>query len=156
VGATKLGAFQADLYAAEAASIEAWGMTWTRLAPARAYVGGLVSSEWFFERWPWFVRCAIERRGEGARWSTMSRLDDDGPGGRPTEGVILVAGREIAQPVLLHELAHLVAAPDVGHGPEFADILLALVRKEMGFFAYAELHQALARSDSFRGAIKGR
>jgi hypothetical protein len=129
-------------------------MTWTRLAAARSYIDGLVGGEWFFERWPWFVRCAIERRGDGARWSTMSRLDDHGPGGRPTEGVILVAGRAIAQPVLLHELAHLVTAPDEGHGPVFADTLLDLVRREMGFFAYAELHQALTRSDSFRGAIK--
>jgi predicted metal-dependent hydrolase len=50
---------------------------------------------------------------------------------------------------VLHELAHLLCPPEVGHGPRFADVLLTLVRHEMGFNAYADLHAALARSPAF-------
>jgi putative metallohydrolase (TIGR04338 family) len=127
----KLGALQARVYAAEEA-IQAQGRRWTRIADAQAYLDGLIESEWFFERWPHLLRCTVERRGSGARWSTCSHLDR-------SEGVILVAPGALIQPVVLHELAHLVLPSDCGHGPPFADTLLELVRHEMGFYAYTDL-----------------
>ena len=146
----RLGPRQAALYAAEAESLGGLGVSWRRLAEARAYLDTLVESDWFAARWPHFVRCALQRRGRGSRWSTCQPLDADGPGGRPTEGVVLVADGGLSQPVLLHELSHLLAAPGSGHGDEFAAVQLALVRREMGFFAYAAYRQALRRTPAFR------
>jgi len=145
-----LGAAQEALYAAEAESVDGHGIVWPRLADAQDAVDALVGSAWFGARWPHFVRAVVERRGAGARWSTHQALDGDGPGGRPTEGVILVAG-PLRQTVVLHELAHLLLPPGAGHGPGFAETMLTLVRREMGFVAFAEYFHALRRRDPFRG-----
>jgi hypothetical protein len=146
--ATRLGSHQADLYAAEAETIDGLGLRWVRRATAQAYVDGLIESEWFSELWPSFLRCTVERRGSGSVWSTCQPLDADGPRGSATEGVILLADRCLTQPVVLHELAHLLLPPHTGHQPPFAETLLTLVRHEMGFFAFAELYHAL-RARSF-------
>jgi putative metallohydrolase (TIGR04338 family) len=149
--ARRLGRHQDALYAAEAESIAGLGITWARLADAQRDADRLVGSAWFAEQWPHFVRATVERRGRGAVWSTQVALDHDGPGGTPTEGVVLVAG-PLRQPVVLHELAHLLLPPTAGHGREFAETLLTLVRREMGFPAFAELLHALKRREPF-GAI---
>jgi putative metallohydrolase (TIGR04338 family) len=146
----ELSATQAALYAAETRAIDRAGLRWRRLAHAQAYLDDLVSSAWFFDRWPTLLRCTVERRGARSVWSTCHHLDHDGPGATTTEGVILVADGSLAQPVVLHELAHLVVAPGIGHGPAFAETLLTLVRHEMGFFAFAEYYEALRRTDAFR------
>jgi putative metallohydrolase (TIGR04338 family) len=152
--ARRLGAHQGALYAAEAESIAGLGITWSRIADARRYLDGLVASPWFAERWPHFVRAALERRGSGAVWSTAVALNHDGPRGTPTEGIVLVAG-PLRQPVVLHELAHLLLPRDAGHNREFAETLLALVRAEMGFPAFAELFQALVRREPFQAISAG-
>ena len=150
----RLGTHQAALYAAEAASIAGLGITWARRADAQRYVDGLVGSGWFGTQWPHFHRATVQRRGRGAVWSLGAALDGTGPDGRPTEGVILVAG-PLRQPVVLHELAHLLLPPGAGHGPAFAETLLTLVRAEMGFPAFAELFHALRRHDAFRKVREG-
>jgi putative metallohydrolase (TIGR04338 family) len=152
--ARRLGAHQAALYAAEAESVEGRGITWPRLADAQRHLDGLLASEWFAARWPHFAHATVRRRGHGAVWSLGIALDHAGPGGRPSEGVILVAG-PLRQPVLLHELAHLLAHEGAGHGPEFAETLLTLVRSDMGFPVFAELLYALRRRDPFRGVSEG-
>ena len=141
---------QADLYAAEAEALDGRGRRWARVADADAYLDELLESAWFFERWPHFVRCRIERRGSGSRWSTQHGLDRDRPDGDATEGVILIADGALNEPVVLHELAHLLLPPGVGHGPAFAETLLTLVRHQMGFFAFADCFSALRRRESFR------
>jgi len=145
----RLGAAQEALYAAEADSVDRHGIVWRRVADAQRAVDALVGSAWFGARWPHFVRASVERRGAGARWSTHQGLDTGGPGGRPTEGVVLVAGA-LCQPVILHELAHLLLPRDAGHGLDFAETMLALVRREMGFVAFAEYYHALRSRDPFR------
>jgi putative metallohydrolase (TIGR04338 family) len=150
----RLGSHQAALYAAEAVSIAALGITWPRLADAQRYLDGLVGSAWFAGRWPHFRGATVQRRGHRAVWSLGAALDDAGPDGRPTEGAVLVAG-PLRQPVVLHELAHLLLPPGAGHGPAFAETLLTLVRAEMGFPAFAELFHALRRHDAFRGVSEG-
>ena len=150
----KLGTYQAALYAAEEESIGGLGITWPRLAAAQRDVDRLVASAWFAQRWPHFSHVTIERRGHGAVWSTAVALDRDGPDGAPTEGVVLVAGA-LRQPVVLHELAHLLLPRGAGHGPVFAEALLTLVRHEMGFPAFAELFQALKRREPFRAVSEG-
>jgi putative metallohydrolase (TIGR04338 family) len=69
--------------------------------------------------------------------------------------VLLLADGGLRQPVVLHELAHLLLPPHAGHGPPFAEVLLELVRHEMGFFAYAELQQALWATPGFEGVGGG-
>lgn len=147
--AVALGTWQAAVYAAEAASIDRLGRRWWRATEAQDVVDHLIGSDWFAARWPWLLRCTIERRGSGAVWSTLHALDADGPGGCASEGVLLVAGAPMLEPVVLHELAHLVLPPGTDHGPAFARTLLALVRHEMGFFAYAELLAALRATGEF-------
>jgi putative metallohydrolase (TIGR04338 family) len=147
----RLGTHQAELYAAEAMTIAEAGRRWSRIRDAQRYLDDLIDGEWFTSRWPDLLGCTVERRGSGSVWSTCQRLDTDGADDRPTEGVILVADGALTQPVMLHELAHLLVPPDAGHGPVFAGVLLSLVRHEMGFFAYAEFLHALRLSDTFSG-----
>jgi putative metallohydrolase (TIGR04338 family) len=153
--ARRLGACQEVLYAAEAETIGDLGVRWPRISDVRLYLERLVESEWFAQRWPHFVRCDVERRGSGSVWSTCHRLDDDGPDGRATEGVVLLADGALIQPVVLHELAHLLLPMDSGHGPDFAETLLTLVRGEMGFFAFAALYHALRRREGFQHIRQG-
>ena len=148
-----LAARQEALYAAEAESISGLGTRWRRVADAQASLDRLICCAWFTERWPHCLGVTIERRARGAVWSTCQRLDADGPAGRSTEGVILLAG-PLRQPVVLHELAHLLLPPDVGHGPDFAETMLSLVRHEMGFVAFAEYLHALRRRPAFASVGK--
>jgi hypothetical protein len=143
VSPPRLAGCQAALYSAEAATIDGAGRHWLRLRDAQAYLNDLTGSDWFFEQWPSFVRATIERRGRGSAWSTCTALDANGPGGTPTEGVILLAGQTLAQSTVLHELAHLLVPSGTGHRPAFVETLLVLVRHEMGFFAFADLLDAL-------------
>lgn len=147
--APRLRCHQARLYAAESEAIAHLGIVWRRAPQAQEYLDGLVRSPWFAERWEHFVSCRVLRRSSGSRWSAAAPLDQDGPGGRPTAGVIGLAPGSLRQPVLLHELAHLLAPPRSGHGPELAAVHLDLVRAEMGFFAYAAYRRALLA----RGAL---
>jgi len=153
--ARRLGSCQEQLYAAEAETIADLGLRWRRLRDVRAYLDRLVESEWFAQRWPHFVRCAVERRGSGSVWSTCHRLDHDGPDERATEGVVLLSDGALRQPVVLHELAHLLLPPESGHGPDFAETMLTLVRGEMGFFAFAAYYHALRRRDGFQHIRQG-
>jgi hypothetical protein len=74
-----------------------------------------------------------------------------GPGRRPTEGLILLADGSSRQHILLHELAHLLAPADAGHGPEFVGVHLDLVRSAMGFFAYAAYRAAIEARPELSG-----
>lgn len=147
----RLGDRQAALYAAEGRALAGVGLRWRRVADAQRYVDALLDRDWFGDRWPQLVRCTVERRARGARWSTFQALDHDGPDGTATEGVLLVAPTGLDQPTVLHELAHLVCPPETGHAPPFARALLSLVRHEMGFFAYADLRAELRRIDAYVG-----
>lgn len=151
--APKLGDRQAELYRAEGESIAGVGRRWERVGEVQAYVDALIESSWFFERWPHLVRCTVERRGRGSVWSTCRRLDADGPGRRTTEGVVLLADGGLTQPVVLHELAHLLLPPEAGHGTAFAETMLRLVRHEMGFFAFADYDRALRSREAFRSVV---
>lgn len=141
----RLGAWQAEVYAAEHEALTGRGRRWGRVRDAQEYVDALVASSWFAERWPDFVHCAVERRGSGSVYSTNAVLDRRAVDGAPTEGAVLMADGCLCQEVLLHELAHLLAPPESGHGPEFLAVQTELVRREMGFHAFVEYREALAR-----------
>ena len=141
----KLGIRQAEVYAAERDALSGRGRRWRRVRDAQEYVDALVASPWFAERWPHFVRCAVERRGSGSVYSTNDVLGRGGPAGAVSEGAVLVADGCLCQEVVLHELAHLLAPPESGHGPGFLAVQTELVRREMGFYAFVEYREALAR-----------
>ena len=120
---------QLAVYAAEDAALEGCGRVFSGWAEAQRYVDELLAGDWWGDRWPRVdrVRVAPSRSG---RWAGYCL-----PGAHE---VRLAVRRE---PVLLHELAHVVTPGD-GHGPAFVAALLDLVRHQMGFHAYgALLHQ---------------
>jgi hypothetical protein len=141
----RLGASQAAQYAAEEEALADRGIRWVRLGDAQAYLDRLVASEWFGECFAHFGGAEVRRRGSGSRWSLALPLDDAGPDGRPTAGLVLLAEGALCQRVLLHELAHLLAPLGSEHGEAFVGVHLELVRREMGFFAFAEYRRALTR-----------
>ena len=151
--ATRLGVVQAAVYAAEEEALAGAGMTWRRIEEARRYARLLIDREWFAERWPEFGRLHVERRSSGARYSTCAALDgpDPAPTGRPTGAVVLLAPGHLTQAVLLHELAHVLAEGDAGHGQGFLSTQLELVRQEMGIMVWASYRAALARRPELSG-----
>jgi len=144
VARAALGRWQAAVYAAEQEALVGVGRRWRRLGEAQDYADRLVESEWFAARWGHFVACAVERRGRGSRWS-LARCLEAGPGGRANEGVVLLAPQDLCQRAFLHELSHLLVPPGSGHGPAFIEVHLELVRRELGFVAYADYRAALGR-----------
>jgi putative metallohydrolase (TIGR04338 family) len=139
---------QRAVYAAETRALDDLGMRWQRIGDVQRYVDELIGSAWFFDRWPHFVRATVERRPRGSRWSCAHPLDAAGPVRMPTESVILLADGAWTQPVVLHELAHLLSPPDAGHGAAFVDTQLALVRHDMGLFAFASYERELRRQQA--------
>jgi putative metallohydrolase (TIGR04338 family) len=144
--ATRLGVVQAAVYAAEEEALSPAGVRWRRIGEAQRYAEALVEREWFAARWPEFGRLHVERRSSGARYSTCADLDGSAltPTGRPTAAVVLLAPGHLTQAVLLHEVAHVLAAGDDGHGPGFLAAQLELVRHEMGLMVWAAYRAALA------------
>ena len=117
---------QQAVYAAEDAALDGAGRSFPHLGEVRAYVAELVGSDWWADRWPHVEAIPVAR-------SRSERLDGYAVGG--TGEIRLSSLRE---PVVLHEVAHVVT-PGAGHGPEFVDALLALVRERLGFHAYGAL-----------------
>ena len=146
----RLGVCQAGVYAAEAETIAAGGRRWRSTREAQEYVDGLLRSDWLAERWPELAEVTVQRRGSGARWSVAVPEETSAASGACRSGRLLIAG-PLVQPVLLHELAHLLVHPDDTHGTEFARTHLALVRREMGFPAFAEYREALRRVPALTG-----
>jgi putative metallohydrolase (TIGR04338 family) len=125
---------QLAVYAAEEAALADRGRVFARLAEAQHYADVLVARDWWIDRWPAVDRVVV-RPSRSRHWA----------------GYAITGANEIRlstrrEPVLLHELAHLVT-PGVGHGDAFVSALLALVRERMGFHAYgALLHELRGRS----------
>ena len=153
--ATRLGVVQAAVYAAEEEALAGAGVVWRRIAEARHYAALLVDRDWFAARWPEFGRLHVERRSSGARYSTCAALDgtDRSPPGGPTGAVVLLAPGHLTQAVLLHELAHVLAVGDEGHGAGFLTVQLELVRHEMGVMAWADYRAALSRRPELAGLL---
>ncbi len=134
---SRLGSRQAAIYDHQGAGGP--GRRFKDIREVRAYVDALVDSDDFQATWPDVLVIECERRGSGATWSLAC----------PSLSTIRLA--ELSQLIVLHEVAHICAPNDGGHGPEFARTFLTLVRREMGFHAYGAILNALRRSDAFRG-----
>lgn len=136
---------QAALYAAEKV-LSHQARRFTDIRQVRTYVDGLVGSEWFYERWPELEVVTVHRRSSGATWSIAAEHGHEC-------GEIFLTSLDIA--TILHELAHLCTPDDPGHGVSFAEAFLTLVRHEMGFFAWADLYQALRSTEPFQYVREG-
>jgi hypothetical protein len=119
------------LYAAERGLQHGVHVMRTRNAPERwsvdqcqRYVDGITESAWFVRRW-----------GKRRILVLPGRNGGHGNGDFITLGVW--ARQEI---VVLHELAHCLAPREcAAHGPEFAGVLLFLVRTKLGTEAWTKL-----------------
>ncbi|MFN2503864.1 MAG: hypothetical protein ABR540_06490 [Acidimicrobiales bacterium] len=86
----------------------------------QAYVDELASAEWFRARWN--ERKFEVRPGHGHRRATASQ-----------SGVLQFPIWSRSELVVLHEVAHcLVPVTSAAHGPEYAGVLISLVRRHMG------------------------
>ena len=153
--AARLGSVQAAVYAAEEEALAGAGVRWRRVAEAQRYADELVDRAWFAARWPHFGRLQVQRRSSGARYSTCIALEgsEAAPGGLAAEAVVLLAPGHLTQAVLLHELAHVLAPGDSGHGAGFLATQLELVRHEMGVEVWAAFRSALARRQELAGLV---
>jgi putative metallohydrolase (TIGR04338 family) len=125
---------QQSVYAGEEAALAGVGRVFRDLREVRAYVDELIRSDWWADRWPHIEAIPVGRTRSG-RFS-----------GYAVEGSGEVRLGSFTEPVLLHEVAHVVT-PGAGHGPAFVEALLALVRERLGFPAYGALLAELRQRD---------
>jgi putative metallohydrolase (TIGR04338 family) len=114
------------VYAGEDAALADAGRAFRDLSEVRAYVEALVASDWWADRWPRIDSIPVGRT-RSARF-----------GGYAVEETGEIRLGPLREPVLLHEIAHVVT-PGGGHGQDFVDALLALVRERLGFHTYGAL-----------------
>lgn len=132
---------QSRVYESEEAALADAGRRFRDLREVRAYVAELVDSDWWAQRWPEVDAIPVARSRSGR----MS--------GYAVEGTGEIRLASLREPVLLHEIAHVVT-PGAGHGPAFVDALLALVRERLGFHWYGALLAELRRRDVV-GEVRG-
>lgn len=132
---------QIRVYESEESALGEAGRVFRHLGEVRAYVAELVDSDWWADRWPEVDAIPIGRSRSGR----MS--------GYAVEGVGEIRLASLREPVVLHEIAHVVT-PGAGHGPVFVDALLALVRERLGFHWYGALLAELRRRDVV-GEVQG-
>jgi putative metallohydrolase (TIGR04338 family) len=103
------------------------------LPGVQRYVDAVLALDWVVRRWPGPAAVPVtvrERRG-----ATKAHYAFDPAAGRGTIAVP-VRGFDsrwaLRELVVLHEIAHHLTSPDVGHGPDFTACLLALADGVMG------------------------
>ena len=99
----------------------------------QAYVDDLVVADWFARRWG--PRSFEVRPGYGHRRATADR-----------QGVLQMPRWSRSELVVLHEVAHCLTAEQyAAHGPEYAGVFLALVRRRLDPLAAQVLEDAFGR-----------
>ncbi|MCA1841814.1 MAG: hypothetical protein LC792_01230 [Actinobacteria bacterium] len=114
------------VYAGEDAALAHAGRVFRDLGEVRAYVDDLLASDWWADRWPHIDAIPVGR-------TRSTRF-----GGYAVDGSPEIRLGKLTEPLLLHEIAHVVT-PGAGHGPAFVAALLALVRERLGFHTYGAL-----------------
>ncbi len=125
---------QLSVYACEDAALAGAGRVFRDLREVRAYLDDLIGSDWWADRWAHVEAIPVAR--------TRSKHVS----GYAVEGSSEIRVASLREPVVLHEVAHVVTAGS-GHGPAFVDALLALVRERLGFHAYGALLAELRQRD---------
>jgi putative metallohydrolase (TIGR04338 family) len=134
---------QLSVYAAEEAALAGAGREFRDLREVRAYLDELIGSDWWADRWPQVEAIPVARTRSG-RFSGYAVEGSAEIRLRTERQVKLPSVSNLREPVVLHEVAHVVT-PGAGHGPAFVDALLALVRERLGFHAYGALLAELRR-----------
>jgi len=99
----------------------------------QTYVDGLAATDWFDRRWQ--GRSFDVRPGHGHRRATADR-----------NGVLQLPRWARSEVVVLHEVAHCLTPVEfAAHGPEYAGILLSLVRRAVGPGTAQRLEDAFGR-----------
>jgi putative metallohydrolase (TIGR04338 family) len=129
---------QLAVYASEAAALGGAGREFRHLGEVRAYVADLIAGDWWADRWPHVEAIPVTRTRSGRF------------GGYAVEGTGEIRLSCLREPVLLHEIAHVVT-PGSGHGPPFVAAFLDLVRERLGFHSYGALLAELRRRDLLEG-----
>ena len=129
---------QHRIYEGEEAALGDAGRVFRDVRQVRAYVADLVAGDWWADRWPHIEAIPVART-RSERFS-----------GYAVEETGEIRLRSLREPVVLHELAHVVT-PGAGHGPEFVAAFLALVRERLGFHAYGALLAELRHRDLMEG-----
>lgn len=97
------------------------------VAAVQGYVNAVTSAAWFRSRWGSRMIEVIAGQGSHNRWGTITVS----PYHRRSEEAVL------------HEVAHALTPNDMAaHGPEFAGVLLTLVRYQMGSLSAKALRSA--------------
>jgi putative metallohydrolase (TIGR04338 family) len=123
---------QLSIYAAEEAALGEAGRVFRDLGEVRVYVDELIASDWWADCWAHIEAIPVGRTRSGRF------------GGYAVEGTGEIRLADLREPVLLHEIAHVVS-PGAGHGPAFVGSFLALVRERLGFHTYGALLAELRR-----------
>ena len=129
---------QHRIYEGEEAALGDAGRVFRDLREVRGYVAELLASDWWADRWPHIDAIPVART-RSERFS-----------GYAVEGAGEIRLRSLREPVVLHEIAHVVTS-GTGHGPAFVAALLTLVRARLGFHAYGALLAELRHRDLIEG-----
>lgn len=132
------------LYAAELAALPDEGRRFHRFVQVCDYVESVVLGPWWERTFPDApIEVAVLRRSRSATFSA-AHVTDDG-----SEGVIFLRDGSWNAATVVHELAHVAAAPRATsdrsgpHGEQFATALLQLWREHLGVHAYGALRSGL-------------
>jgi putative metallohydrolase (TIGR04338 family) len=125
---------QHRIYDGEEAALGDAGRVFRDLRQVRVYVAELLASDWWADRWPHIDAIPLART-RSERFS-----------GYAVEGTGEIRLGSLREPVVLHEIAHVVT-PGAGHGPAFVAAFLTLVRARLGFHAYGALLAELRLRD---------
>lgn len=125
---------QRRVYESEEAALAGRGRTFRNIGEVRLYVKDLIASDWWADRWPQVETITVGRSRSG-RFA-----------GYAVDGSAEIRLAELREPVLLHEVAHVVT-PGAGHGPAFVAAFLVLVRARLGFHSYGALLAELRRRE---------
>ena len=125
------------MYAAEDDALAGVGPRWRRWIDLESYVESVVTSpEWSEHPTHPPIEVLVERRSRSATFAAASH----------EQAAIWIPDGHWTAPVVLHELAHLLAPDAEQHGPSFCGAELWLVRRFLGFDAYGALRSAFDRS----------
>lgn len=121
---------QEACYRAQHEALEGLGRQWRTHREVEQYVNDLIASEAWHDKYPHVDRVLVAQ-SRSKKWAGAASVKHK---------VIRISERH--ESVVLHELAHLVLPAKVGHGREWQETYLELVREHMGFHAYGALQAA--------------
>ena len=113
------------------------GRAFDTIGKVQEYLDALCAGDWWSERFPGVVRIeAFRIRSRCVEGAGRSELDRNA-------GVIGLTRAGQRELTVLHEVAHAVCRPEVGHGPGWARAYLELTYRVIGTDSWVALRDAL-------------